>query len=207
MSPMIHPSAIVDPGARIGPGTRVWPFCYVSGGATVGARCMLGQNVFVADHATIGNNVKVENNVSVFDGVVLEDDVFCGPSVVFTNEKTPRSGAPRKRLGDLVKTRVERGASIGANATILCGVTIRRWAFVAAGAVITQDVPAYAIAAGVPAAVIGWACECGLRLTFFAEEAVCSCGKGYQRGLDGNGNLRVQQLASPTDATFVLCDH
>lgn len=208
MTTVIHPSAIVDPGAEIGPGTRVWHFCHVSGQARIGAGCSLGQNVYVANHVTIGNNVKIQNNVSLYEGVILEDDVFCGPSMVFTNVKNPRSAYPRNTSADYATTRVERGASIGANATIVCGVTVRRWAFVAAGAVVTKDVPAYAIAAGVPAKVIGWACECGIRLTFLGEAATCgACGKHYQRTTAANGTARVEPQDSPTEATFVVCDH
>lgn len=161
MSHFAHESAYVDDGAQVGDGTKIWHFCHVSGGAKIGARCSLGQNVFVANRVTLGDNVKVQNNVSIYEGVVLEDDVFCGPSMVFTNVKTPRSAFPRNTAADYLTTRVCRGASIGANATVVCGVTIGRWAFVAAGAVVTKDVAPYALMAGVPARRIGWACECG----------------------------------------------
>lgn len=208
MSVMIHPSAVVDAGAQIGAGTRIWHFCHVSSQARIGARCSLGQNVFVANGVTVGDNVKIQNNVSLYEGVILEDDVFCGPSMVFTNVKNPRSAYPRNTSANYATTRVERGASIGANATIVCGVTVRRWAFVAAGAVVTKDVPAYAIAAGVPAQVIGWACECGIRLTFEGDLATCAeCGKGYQRTALGHGGVRVEPLGSATEATFLVCDH
>ncbi|GAB4311123.1 MAG: acyltransferase [Candidatus Bipolaricaulota bacterium] len=177
----VHESAYVDPGAKVGPGTKIWHFSHVMGGAEIGADCSLGQNVFVANGVRIGNNVKIQNNVSVYEGVVLEDHVFCGPSCVFTNVRTPRSAFPRNRPADYVPTVVKRGASIGANATIVCGVTVGEWAFVAAGAVVTKDVPPYALVAGVPARRIGWACKCGLRIEFSDGRAVCSgCGRQYR---------------------------
>lgn len=177
-----HESAYVDPGAKIGKGTKIWHFSHVMAGAEVGENCSLGQNVFVAKNVKIGNNVKIQNNVSVYEGVILEDFVFCGPSCVFTNVKTPRSAFPRNRSEDYIPTVVKRGATIGANATIVCGVTIGEWAFVAAGAVVTKDVPPYALVAGVPARIIGWACRCGLRLRFEGGLAICSgCGRRYQK--------------------------
>jgi len=176
----VHESAYVDPGARIGKGTKIWHFCHIMAGAEIGENCTLGQNVFVAKNVKIGNNVKIQNNVSIYEGVILEDYVFCGPSCVFTNIKTPRSAFPRNRSEDYIPTRVKYGATIGANATIICGVTIGEWAFVAAGAVVTKDVPPYALVAGVPARIIGWACRCGLRLHFENGQAVCfSCGRRY----------------------------
>lgn len=177
----VHESACVDDGAQIGAGTRIWHFCHVMGSAVIGDNCTLGQNVFVADGVVIGDHVKIQNNVSVYQGVVLEDYVFCGPSMVFTNVKTPRSAFPRNSPEDYLVTRVKHGASIGANATIICGVTIGRWAFVAAGAVITDDAPDYALMVGVPARQVGWACECGLRLSFKKSEAVCECGREYRQ--------------------------
>ena len=162
MAATIHPTAIVDAGAQLGEGTRVWHWVHVSAGARIGERCVLGQNVFVGNDVSIGNNVRIQNNVSVYDAVTLEDDVFCGPSMVFTNVFNPRSHVSRK--SDYRRTLVRRGASIGANATVVCGYTIGEYAFIGAGAVVTRDVPAYALMAGVPARRIGWACQCGERL-------------------------------------------
>jgi UDP-2-acetamido-3-amino-2,3-dideoxy-glucuronate N-acetyltransferase len=158
----IHPSAIVDAGAVLGPGTRVWHFTHVCGGARIGAGCSLGQNVFVGNDVVIGNGVKIQNNVSVYDAVTLEDEVFCGPSMVFTNVYNPRAGIVRK--DQYRRTVVRRGASIGANATIVCGVTVGRYAFVGAGAVVKRDVPDFALMAGVPARQIGWIGRFGERL-------------------------------------------
>lgn len=178
----VHETAVVDPGAEIGEGTRIWHFSHVMGGARIGPRCTLGQNVFVARGAVIGAGCKIQNNVSVYEGVVLEDEVFVGPSAVFTNVKTPRAGFPRNTSEDYVRTVVRRGASIGANATVVCGVTIGEWAMVGAGAVVTRDVPPYALVLGVPARISGWVCECGLPLTFDSSgQAVCSCGRRYER--------------------------
>lgn len=158
----VHESAYVDDGAVIGAGSRVWHFCHVLGGAVIGARCSIGQNVVVMNGVRIGDNVKIQNNVSVYEGVELEDDVFCGPSMVFTNVFNPRSAVTRKH--EYRRTLVRRGASIGANATIVCGVTIGRYAFIGAGAVVNRDVPDYALMAGVPARRIGWMSEAGYRL-------------------------------------------
>lgn len=175
-----HESAIVDDGAEIGQDTKIWHFSHICGQAKIGSGCSLGQNVFVANHVQIGNKVKIQNNVSIYEGVTLEDHVFCGPSMVFTNVKNPRSAFPRNTSNDYLRTLVQEGASIGANATIVCGSTVGRWAFIAAGAVVTKDVPAYAIVAGVPARIIGWMCECGATLQFNQHEAIChDCERTY----------------------------
>ena len=157
-----HPTAIVDKGARIGAGTRIWHWTHVCAGAVIGARCSLGQNVFVADRVVIGAGCKIQNNVSLYEGVTLEDDVFCGPSMVFTNVYNPRAAIPRK--DEYRKTLVKRGATLGANCTIVCGVTIGEYAFVGAGAVVNQDVKPYALMVGVPARQIGWVSESGERV-------------------------------------------
>lgn len=176
-----HETAIVDPGARIGPGTRVWHWVHVSSGATIGANCVLGQNVFVGNRVVIGNNVKIQNNVSVYDEVTLEDDVFCGPSMVFTNVFNPRSHVSRKN--EFRKTLVRRGATIGANATVVCGNEIGNYAFIGAGAVVSRDVPAYALMVGMPARRIGWMCQCGERLPSKAGLVRCSrCNDRYRTG-------------------------
>ena len=175
----VHESSYVDEGATIGAGTKIWHFSHVMPGAVIGERCNLGQNVVVMPGTRIGNNVKIQNNVSVYEGVTLEDDVFCGPSCVFTNVINPRSHVPRR--GEYQATVVRRGASIGANATVLCGVTIGRYALVGAGAVAARDVPDYAVMAGVPARRIGWVCQCGVRLSLSEGTAVCAaCGTSYR---------------------------
>jgi UDP-2-acetamido-3-amino-2,3-dideoxy-glucuronate N-acetyltransferase len=158
----IHPTAIVDPGAQIGQGTRIWHWVHICGGARIGERCSFGQNVFVGNDVVIGHNCKVQNNVSIYDAVTLEDDVFCGPSMVFTNVHNPRAAVIRK--DEYRRTRVKRGATIGANATLVCGVTLGEYAFIAAGAVVTRDVKPYALMAGVPARPIGWMSQHGERL-------------------------------------------
>lgn len=158
----IHPSAIVDDGARIGDGTAIWHFTHVCAGARIGQHCSLGQNVYVGNDVSIGNNVKIQNNVSVYDAVTIEDDVFCGPSMVFTNVYNPRSEIVRKH--EYRKTLIRRGASLGANSTIVCGVTIGSYAFIGAGAVVNRDVPDFSLMAGVPARQIGWISAHGERL-------------------------------------------
>lgn len=160
--PTIHESAYVDEGAVVGEGTRIWHFCHVNPGAVIGARCSLGQNVVVMSGTRIGDNVKIQNNVSIYEGVELEDDVFCGPSMVFTNVVNPRSHVSRKH--EYRRTLVKRGASIGANATVVCGATLGEYCFIGAGAVVTKDVLPYALMAGVPARRIGWMCQCGEKL-------------------------------------------
>ena len=178
--PFIHESAFVDAGAVVGAGTRIWHFCHVMPGAVIGRGCSLGQNVVVMNGTRIGDNVKIQNNVSIYEGVELEDDVFCGPSMVFTNVLNPRSHVPRKN--EYRKTRVRRGATIGANATIICGATLGAYCFVGAGAVVTRDVPAHALVTGVPAVITGWMCECGAKLEEGLLELACpACGKRYTK--------------------------
>ena len=188
--PFIHESAYVDDGAQIGDGTKVWHFCHVLSGAVIGERCSLGQNVVVMNGARIGNSVKIQNNVSVYEGVVLEDDVFCGPSMVFTNVINPRSHVPRKK--EYRTTLVKRGATIGANATILCGITLGEYCFIGAGSVVTADVRPYALLIGVPARRVGWMCQCGERLPDSGNGTCARCGTGYSA--DGDG---IKRSATP----------
>lgn len=173
MDYFVHESSYVDEGARVGKGTKIWHFCHVLSGAVIGERCSFGQNCSVAGGTVIGNNVKVQNNVSIYEGTVIEDDVFLGPSCVLTNVTNPRSQVVRKALYE--KTRLRRGASIGANATVVCGITVGRYAFVAAGAVIVKDVPDYALVAGVPARFAGWMSRHGHRLPQPDAEGVMRC--------------------------------
>ena len=185
MPTTIHPTAIVDEGAQLGDGCRVWHFVHISAGARIGARCSFGQNVYVGNDVVIGDNVKIQNNVSVYDAVTLEDDVFCGPSMVFTNVYNPRSAVTRK--DEYRRTLVRRGATLGANCTIVCGTTIGQYAFVGAGAVVQRDVPDFALVVGVPARHIGWMSRHGERLALpLAGTAEASCpATGERYRLEG----------------------
>lgn len=179
MSYYAHPSSYIDEGAVIGDGTKIWHFCHVMPGAVIGAGCTLGQNVVVMPGTRIGRHVKIQNNVSIYEGVELEDDVFCGPSCVFTNVVNPRS--PISRKDEYRPTRVGRGATIGANATVICGHTLGAWCFVGAGAVVTRDVPDHALVVGVPARQVGWMCRCGVQLARGEAGWACpACGAGYR---------------------------
>lgn len=174
----VHESSYIDEDVEIGIGTKIWHFCHIQKGVRIGKNCSFGQNVNLSNHVKIGNGVKVQNNVSIYEGVELEDYVFCGPSMVFTNDLTPRSKYP-KGIAGYKSTLVKKGATIGANATIVCGHEIGEWAMIAAGAVVTKDVPDYALMAGTPAKQIGWVCECGERLD---ETLKCrKCGHIYKR--------------------------
>ncbi|MCD6681063.1 MAG: N-acetyltransferase [Burkholderiaceae bacterium] len=187
----IHPSAIVDEGAQVGAGTRIWHWVHVCAGARIGDRCSLGQNVFVGNRVVIGDRVKIQNNVSIYDNVTLEDDVFCGPSMVFTNVYNPRAAVERK--SEYRDTVVRRGATLGANCTIVCGVTIGEYAFVGAGAVVNRDVPAYALMVGVPARQVGWMSRHGEQLDLPLKgsgEAVCPHTGDRYRLRDGICTLR-----------------
>lgn len=176
-----HETAIIDDGASIGKDTRIWHWVHVCAGARVGEGCSLGQNVYVGNNVVIGNNVKIQNNVSVYDNVTLEDDVFCGPSMVFTNVINPRAHVSRK--SEYQDTHVRRGATIGANATIVCGKTIGKYSFIGAGAVVTHDVPDYALMVGNPARQQGWMCSCGMKLN---EKLLCpECNIQYRTTANG----------------------
>jgi len=175
----MHRSACIDQGAVIGKGTKIWHFSHIMGSAQIGGNCVIGQNVFVGEDVVIGDNCKIQNNVSVYKGVTLEDAVFCGPSMVFTNVHNPRGAI--SRMDELRPTLVKKGATIGANATIVCGITIGNFAFIGAGAVVRTDVPDYALMVGNPAEHKGWMCECGMRLTFEGDRAECmSCKRKYK---------------------------
>jgi UDP-2-acetamido-3-amino-2,3-dideoxy-glucuronate N-acetyltransferase len=191
----VHPSSFIDEPAVVGEGTTIWHFCHVQKGAVIGRECRIGQNVNIGSSVVIGNFVKIQNNVSVYDGVVLEDYVFCGPSMVFTNVVNPRSRISRKH--EYRKTLVRRGATIGANATIVCGTTIGENAFIGAGSVVTRDVPDHALVYGNPAKIKGWVCSCAGKLSFAGsarrQKVSCpACGKKYQKERD-----RVQEVSTP----------
>jgi len=181
----VHESSYVDENVEIGAGTKIWHFSHVQSGAKIGKNCSLGQNVNIGNNVTIGNNVKIQNNVSVYEGVELHDYVFCGPSMVFTNIINPRSEFPQRGPEYYKKTIINKGASLGANSTIVCGNTIGKYAFIGAGAVVTKDVPDYALVAGNPAKIIGWMCTCGMKLDFTIdtitqEDSICKkCGGEY----------------------------
>ncbi len=188
----VHESSYVDADVQIGAGTRVWHFCHLQSGVRIGKDCRIGQNVVIGPNVQVGNNVKIQNNVSVYQGVTLEDDVFCGPSAVFTNVSTPRSDHPRNRPDDFLPTLVGRGASIGANATIVCGHTIGQYALVGAGSVVTKDVMPLALVYGNPARQRGWACLCGAVLKFHHHETTCQeCARQY-RQVTGGGITPVE---------------
>jgi len=180
----VHDSSYIDDPCSIGDGTKIWHFCHIMKNSRIGKNCNIGQNVVVSPGCVIGNNVKIQNNVSVYTGVTLEDDVFCGPSMVFTNVINPRSHVERK--DEYKSTLVQQGTSIGANATIICGVTLGRYAFVGAGSVVTRDVPDYAVVYGSPARIRSWVCNCGLPLSLLSdpetdEKSACECGTKYQK--------------------------
>jgi UDP-2-acetamido-3-amino-2,3-dideoxy-glucuronate N-acetyltransferase len=184
----VHETAIIDDGAMIGEGCRIWHWTHISAGARIGENCSFGQNVFIGNRVTIGNNVKIQNNVSVYDNVTLEDDVFCGPSMVFTNVYNPRSAISRK--DEYRDTLVRKGATLGANSTIVCGVTIGKYAFIGAGAVINRDVPDYALMVGVPARHIGWMSEFGERLNLPLDgDGAVSCPHTGDQYLLNSGKL------------------
>lgn len=187
----IHPTSVVDGDVEIGGGTMVWYFCHIQSGARIGHHCSIGQNVNIANHVRVGDGCKIQNNVSLYEGVELENYVFCGPSCVFTNDLTPRAKYPKDRAA-YQRTIVREGASIGANATILCGHTVGKWAMIGAGAVVTSDVPAYALMLGIPAKQRGWVCECGALL---GKELECSvCGRKFIK--DGEGLMEKNECSS-----------
>ena len=185
-----HESACIDEGARIGEGTKIWHFSHVLSGSIIGDHCNIGQNVVIGPDVTIGNGCKIQNNVSVYKGVTLEDNVFCGPSMVFTNVYNPR--AHIRRMDELRPTLVKKGATLGANCTVVCVHSIGRYAFLGAGATVIKDVPDYALVVGVPARIVGWLCECGEKLNFVGSKALCkACAKRYAL----TNNEKVEQEA------------
>jgi UDP-2-acetamido-3-amino-2,3-dideoxy-glucuronate N-acetyltransferase len=188
MSYFVHESSYVDEGCSIGDGTKIWHFSHIMANSTIGPQCNIGQNVVISPGVVIGRNVKIQNNVSVYTGVQLEDDVFCGPSMVFTNVVNPRSHVSRK--DEYLQTLVRRGASLGANCTVVCGITIGRYAFVGAGSVVTRDVPDYAVVYGNPARQRGWMCACGARLATGGEMTCGACGSLYRLTAEGIVEVR-----------------
>jgi UDP-2-acetamido-3-amino-2,3-dideoxy-glucuronate N-acetyltransferase len=185
----VHESAYVDDNVEIGEGTKIWHFSHVQSGARIGKKCVLGQNVNVGNNVKIGNSVKIQNNVSVYEGVILEDYVFCGPSMVFTNVNDPRSKYPQVGSQFYLKTLVREGASLGANCTIICGHTIGRFAFVGAGAVVTKDVPDFALVVGNPGRIVGWMSEAGKKLVF-GQNDIAKCEKSGKKYKLENGTVR-----------------
>jgi len=191
----VHASSCIDEPVMIGAGTKIWHFCHVMKNSRIGDRCNIGQNVVISPDVVIGSNVKIQNNVSVYTGCILEDDVFCGPSMVFTNVTNPRSHVVRR--DEYKTTLVKRGASLGANSTVVCGTTIGRYAFVGAGSVVTRDVPDYALVYGNPARLRGWICACGIKLDFGARDsAVCTaCGAGYTKQGQAVAPARTEEVS------------
>lgn len=183
----VHDSAFIDEGVEIGEGTSIWHVSHILKGSKIGKSCKIGQNVVIGPNVTVGNGVKIQNNVSIYEGVTLEDYVFCGPSMVFTNVFNPRSEIPR--MGELKPTLVKKGATLGANCTIVCGITIGRYALIGAGAVVTKDVPDHALVVGAPAKMTGWMCECGLKLGWTDDRASCTCGRQFSKTRTGVSKL------------------
>lgn len=186
-----HPTSFIDKDCTVGEGTKIWHFSHIMKGARIGKNCKIGQNVVIHPTAIIGNNVKIQNNVSVYDGVILEDNVFCGPSMVFTNIINPRSEYPRNEPKYYKKILVKEGATIGANATVVCGNTIGRYAFIGAGGVVTQDIPDYALAYGNPVRLKGWMCECGNKLAFVKNKTICKeCRKEFKKSRNSVSKIK-----------------